>query len=211
MKHIAKRAEPQALTDWKALENENWQPTYGTLSGDTKDAVKDALMTEQGYICCYCECRLTAGDSHIEHFRPQSDPAVDALEFFNMFCSCQNQLKKGDPQFCGNLKSDWFEENLLISPLDPDCEDRFTFTGDGGIGSKDENDHAVDETIRRLGLGLPKRNDMRANAIEPFLDETLTDEDMESLVAGYLAVDGQGMFGAFWTTIRYLFGAYAAQ
>lgn len=45
MKHIVKQAEPQALTDWKALENENWQPTYGTLSGDTKNAVKDALMT----------------------------------------------------------------------------------------------------------------------------------------------------------------------
>jgi len=168
-------------------------------------------MTEQGYICCYCECRLIAGDSHIEHFRPQSDPTVDALGFSNMLCSCQNQLKKGDPQFCGNRKDNWFDEDLLISPFDPDCENRFSFTGDGGIGSKDENDHAADETIRRLGLGLPKRNDMRANAIEPFIDEGLTDEEMGLWVAGYLEMDDQGMFGTFWTTIRYLFGAYVAQ
>ena len=109
------------------------------------------------------------------------------------------------------MKDDWFDAELLISPFNPDCENRFKFTGDGGISSKDENDHVADETIRRLGLGLPKRNAMRASAIEPFIDEELTDEDMILLVAGYLEIDDQGMFGAFWTTIRYLFGAYAAQ
>ena len=48
MKHILKQAEPPALTGWKLLENEDWQPTYETLSGDTKKAVIDALMDEQG-------------------------------------------------------------------------------------------------------------------------------------------------------------------
>ena len=89
MKYVEKRHEPEAYTQWRALANEDWQPTYDDLSGDTKASVKGALMQEQGYICCYCERRLTEGDSHIEHFRPQSDPAVDPLDYGNFLCSCQ--------------------------------------------------------------------------------------------------------------------------
>ena len=84
MKHIVKQGEPEAFLDWKALANEDWMPTYDDLAGETKKTVKGALMEEQGYICCYCERRLTDGDSHIEHFQPQSDPAVDPLDFSNM-------------------------------------------------------------------------------------------------------------------------------
>lgn len=83
MKHIIKTAEPQEFSDWKAMANNDWEPTYDNLSGIPKKAVKVALMSEQGYICCYCERRLTDGDSHIEHFRPQSVAAVNPLDFNN--------------------------------------------------------------------------------------------------------------------------------
>ena len=63
MKHIVKQQEPEAFANWKALANNNWQPTYDTLSGETKKVVKSALMAEQGHICCYCERRLTEEDS----------------------------------------------------------------------------------------------------------------------------------------------------
>jgi len=33
MKHIVKQGEPQVFTDWKALSNEDWQPTYDDLAG----------------------------------------------------------------------------------------------------------------------------------------------------------------------------------
>ena len=208
MKHIIKKEEPQALTDWKALANEDWQPTYGDLSGYTKKAVKDALMAEQGAICCYCEQRLTDDNSHIEHFMPQSDQAVDPLDFGNLLCSCQNQLKKGEPRHCGNLKDDWFDPDLLVSPFDPGCEDRFAFTGDGLIKPAAGHDQAASETITRLGLSIPKLNDMRAKVIEPFLDESLSTDEMQVFVSGYLKRDVSGQFGEFWTTIRYLFGGF---
>ncbi|MEM9009171.1 MAG: retron system putative HNH endonuclease [Cyanobacteria bacterium P01_F01_bin.86] len=107
MKYIEKTEEPRTFSDWKSLANEDWQPTYGSLSGTIKTDVKAALMAEQGYLCCYCERRLVEDDSHIEHFRPQSDPMVDPLDFSNMLCSCQNHLKKREPLHCGNLKGDW--------------------------------------------------------------------------------------------------------
>lgn len=206
MKYIVKQGEPDDFLDWKALANENWQPTYDDLSGAPKRAVKKALMTEQGYICCYCERRLTDSDSHIEHFMPQNDPAVDPLDYANMLCSCQNRIKKGEPRHCGNLKDEWFDQGLLVSPLTPECESRFSFTGDGGIQPTSEDDVAAATTIEKLGLGIPKLNDLRSKAIEPFLDESLSTDDLKTFVSGYLDRDAPGHFGEFWTTIRYLFG-----
>ena len=108
MKYIQKQEEPSSLKEWKQQTNENWQPSYGTLGNQRKDSIKEALMKEQGYLCCYCEQELTLNDSHIE----------------------------------------------------------------------------------------------------PFLDETLSIEDIQLFVKGYLYPSNDGKFGEFWTTIDYLFGTY---
>ena len=104
MKHIVKREEPEAFINWKSLSNDDWQPTFGNLPGEVKNVVRSALMAEQGWICCYCERRLSVEDSHLEHLRPQSDPEVDPLDFANLLCSCQNQISRGEPRHCGTLK-----------------------------------------------------------------------------------------------------------
>lgn len=210
MKYVEKHQEPAAFTDWKALANEDWQPTYDDLSGTPKAAVKEALMQAQGYLCCYCERRLTEGDSHIEHFQPQSDPAVDPLDYDNMLCSCQNQIKKAEPRHCGNLKGDWYDPEFLVSPLDPDCEGRFRFEGDGLIKPADKHDRAARETITKLGLDIPKLNDLRVSVIDPFLEASLTQDELRRFVSGYLSTGEDGRFGEFWTTIKYLFGDSAA-
>ncbi len=205
MKQITKETEPQELQNWKAKENADWKPTYDDLRGTEKQAVKRALMVEQGFLCCYCERRLTEEDSHIEHFRPQNDPLCDPLDYGNLLCSCQNKIPKGHPRHCGNLKNDWFDEVLLISPLSADCEERFRFTGDGMIYPVSSDDDGAKNTICKIGLDIPKLNDLRKNAIAPFVDETLDEADFKSFVAGYLAQDADGRFGEFWMTIRYLF------
>lgn len=210
MKHIMKQNEPRAFADWKALANDNWQPTYTDLADEPKNAVKKALMIEQGYICCYCERRLTDDDSHIEHFKPQSDPAVDPLDFGNLLCSCQNQMRKGEPRHCGNLKDEWFDSDLLVSPFDPGCEERFAFEGDGVIKPAADQDTAASKTIKKLGLDIPKLNSLRGKVIEPFLDRELSNEEFQAFVSGYLNKDTAGRFGEFWTTIRYLFGGIVA-
>lgn len=209
MKYVQKGIEPSAFSEWKAMANEDWQPTYNDLSGATKKAVKKALMQEQGYLCCYCERRIDDDDSHIEHFRPQSHEDVDPLDFGNLLCSCQKQLQKGVPRHCGNLKDNWFDPVLLVSPFDPGCENRFAFTGSGEIKPMDGTDTAAEVTIKRLGLDLPKLNAMRASAIEPFLDETLSPDELQQFVTGYLQKDSFERFGEFWSTVRYLFGGEA--
>ena len=205
MKHIQKGTEPRAFTRWKAKAGTNWRPSYALLKGKEKVAVKAALMKEQGHICCYCERRLTDADSHIEHLQPLSLSGIDALDFGNMLCSCQSNLNPGEPRHCGNLKGDWYDAELLVSPLDSACESHFAFLANGEIQPASSDDPAASETIKRLGLGIPKLNAMRRQAIEPFLDPQLTQEDLTSFVSGYLLPDKQGMFSEFFTTIRYLF------
>lgn len=170
MKHIQKQQEPESFAHWKAQANENWQPTYGDLSGKIKKDVKQVLMKEQGWICCYCERRLIDSDSHIEHLKPQSSDDVDPLDFMNMTCSCQNRIEKGEPRHCGNLKEDWYEGSLFITPFDETCEDRFEYTGDGRIKPANDADKAAGKTIEKLGLDIPKLRKLRAQVMDAFFE-----------------------------------------
>ncbi|MBC6424384.1 MAG: hypothetical protein GDA38_25045 [Hormoscilla sp. SP12CHS1] len=60
MKYIKKGEEPESLTAWKALANEDWTPSYDLLSGREKTDVYNTLLQKQGFICCYCGMRITA-------------------------------------------------------------------------------------------------------------------------------------------------------
>ncbi len=162
-------------------------------------------MKEQGYICCYCERWLTDDGSHIEHFNPRSNNVLNPLDYTNMLCSCQNQLEQGEPRHCGHLKDDWFDNQLLVSPLDPDCEGHFAYTADGKIQPAEKSDDAARMTIEKLGLNVNKLNALRKKAIEPFLDENLSEQEFFQFVSGYLRKNTGGMFGEFWTTIDYIF------
>ena len=205
MKHIVKDQNTPLFGKWKALANDDWQPTYGDLREPEKKEVKVSLMKEQGHICCYCERQLTDDDSHIEHFNPQSNNAVNPLDYTNMLCSCQDQLKKGEPRHCGNSKDNWFDKYLLISPLDSNCERRFAYTADGKIHPANESDDAARKTIEKLNLNIEILNDLRKKAIDPFLDKDLDGEDFLKFVNGYIKMNSDDTFNEFWTTIDYMF------
>lgn len=205
MKRIRKSSPPDTLLQWKAEENEEWQPTYSNLPRDIKDALKRSLMVEQGFLCCYCERRLTDDDSHIEHFRPQNSSSVDPLDYGNLLCSCLKQMKPGYPLHCGHKKGDWFDEAFMVSPMDDSCESRFGFLGNGEIFPNDPKDTGALETIDHLGLNISKLIALRSMAIAPFLDPALDEDEFGAFVDQYLEKSADGAFGEFWTTIRYLF------
>ncbi|MCK4659608.1 MAG: TIGR02646 family protein [Phycisphaerae bacterium] len=202
MKHITKGAEPQELIDFKAAENDDWKPNYDNLTNEAKAALRTSLMWEQGWTCCYCERRLVDNDSHIEHLRPRSRPefAEVELDYDNLLCSCQNRLKPGEPQHCGVAKGDWYEEALMVSPLDPMCEDRLHFAGDGAIYPRADDDLAAKETISRLRLDIDKLQALRAAAIAALAD--LNPEEVHAC----LQRDSAGMFPEFFVAIRQVLG-----
>lgn len=210
MKYIIKEQAPQEFIDWKNKANDDWTPTYNDLSGDEKAAVFKSLKKEQGHLCCYCERELKNNDYHIEHLKPKDQNKFPELQlvYSNLLCSCQRNIEKGKPRHCGNSKDNWYIESDFVSPFDLGCERRFKFTGDGQILPADENDNAVKITIEKLQLGIDKLNNLRKNAIAPFLDQSLSQEDLSLFTKGYLIDKNQneGKFNEFFTTIKYLFG-----
>jgi uncharacterized protein (TIGR02646 family) len=203
MKHIQKQSEPENFKKWK----EEGPRVYSGLSGNLKNEVKKSLMTEQGYICCYCESSLVENDSHIEHVKPKNPnayPELD-LDYQNMHCSCLDE-KKGYPLHCGPKKGNWYDEQLFISPLDANCETRFKFIIDGSIiDTANKNDNAAVETIARLGLDIPKLKALRKTVIDQFNSTDITNEELKTFVNDYLKKDADQKWKPYWTTIRQLY------
>jgi uncharacterized protein (TIGR02646 family) len=211
VKHIRKTNEPEVLANFKAQANDDWQPSYELLRGKDKQQFHCHLIVEQGHICCYCGGRIVNADSHIEHFQPQTDyPHLD-LDYFNLLASCQNNLEKKEPHHCGMGKGDWFDNELLVSPLIPDCEDFFEYTVDGQIlpSRESEKAAAATETIDRLCLNIPKLQALRTGTIDsiyndPELELPLSDDEIDKLVHYYSCVDEGGKYQSYCQTILYV-------
>ena len=122
------------------------------------------------------------------------------LDYQNLHCSCQREVPKGEPRQCGHLKRNWFDEALLISPLDEGCERRFRYTANGDIFPRADGDVGAETTIRRLGLDLPKLRDLRSAAIDAFHD--LSVEEIRQMLG---REPGEGYL-AFHTTIAQVLG-----
>lgn len=212
MKYIRKACtEPTSLIDWKAQDkmyqrgNATWQRFRTVNEREYKKEFTQDLIVEQGYICCYCEQKLNTNDCHIEHLHPQSKDEYSAylFDYQNLLCSCQLEIESGEPRHCGNSKCN----NIIsITPLMPDCESKFKYTYDGQILHTDEDSEL---TIKHLQLDIDKLNDLRKNAIEPFIIdpetfEEITQEDARTFAEKYLKKNN-GQYNEFYTTIKYLF------
>ena len=169
MKQIVKDDEPRDFEEWKAGDKMAHRPNWNRIPGPVRVSIHETLLREQGFICCYCESSISGDDSHIEHFRPRRF-RERLLDYENLHCSCQPEGVKGEPRHCGHLKGSWFNEELLVSPLEEGCARRFRYTGNGDIFPGMDGDAGAATTIRKLGLDLPKLRDLRAAAIDAFLD-----------------------------------------
>lgn len=207
MKFITKNLEPQAFTDWKALANADWQPTYGGLQNPEKGTVHDSLLQEQGFICCYCGRRIGTSDSHIEHLVPQAvDPSL-ALDYGNMLGSCLRETKENDPLHCGHARGN---DCLPVTPLQPDCESRFRFTNDGQIKPADDADDQAKTAIELLALDIDKLQAGRRDAIRLAFHgiDALAPAEKSSLRATFSERDSQGLFSEYCVPILYVLDNY---
>ena len=190
MKFISKSDDPMELVAWKQVDKmfQKGRPNWNRVPGNIKRIIKDHLKKEQGYICCYCEQSLSDEDNHIEHLKPKGENYFPQhqIDYDNLLCSCQFEIEKGEPRHCGNSKGSWYDDILLVSPLDSKCEEKFKYTFDGYIEAVDESDISAITTINKLRLDLDKLNDLRRKTIEPFLDEELTVEEVKTFVSAYL-------------------------
>jgi len=231
MKFIRKTSEPpEDLVAWKSQNpGMGWEDFKGR---DTCNNLRDILLKEQGYICCYCERETDKDRGHFEHIMPRSyktDGGIEEgrqreLDYHNIVFSCPKDNKpfdeKGDKTTCGHPRGDWYDESQFVTPLQENCESAFRYKNDGTIVPADGSDsEKARETIERLKLnGEPLEGEL-----EPFLvrerKTTIdglwsiwTEEysggdaiDMLRWAGDELARFPNGRFAPFWTTKRQVF------
>jgi uncharacterized protein (TIGR02646 family) len=214
LKHIKKNQSPQDFLEWKNLANKDWQPTWNNFQKPEKTSVHNSLIQEQGYICCYCERRITREISHIEHLKPRNKYPNLALDYTNLIASCQgeNATPPLIPVHCGHKKSEWYKESLMVSPLGSNCVDFFRYTDDGQILPTTDSDKkvAAKETIIRLALNINKLRKMREQAIEGILEiiDTLNNNEIKKLINGFEQPNINEEYEEFCSAIIYILRQY---
>ncbi|MDH6061526.1 TIGR02646 family protein [Chrysosporum bergii ANA360D] len=211
MKYIKKNQEPKEFSSWKALKNDDWKPSWDdNFQAPQKPVVHDALLQEQGFICCYCGMAITRATSHIEHLQPRSSHPHLALQYINLVASCQGESDEPPPVpvHCGHKKDNWYDEQLLVSPLIPNCAEFFRYPASGEILPTDDPDKkaAAETTIEKLALNIAKLQNMRKLALDAALlgIEDLTDAQIQQLAQHYDQPDSHGQYTPFCQAIAYI-------
>lgn len=123
MKKIEKGKEPRSLTEHRAKG--------GDFDGLPKDELREQLLDEQGFICCYCMKRIPEKDwphTKIEHVKSQKQNPELQLNYRNLLISCtgnENGTKimrscdtsKGENNLSFNLSENNFNIESIIKYL----------------------------------------------------------------------------------------------
>ncbi|MCX7049763.1 MAG: TIGR02646 family protein [Candidatus Sumerlaeota bacterium] len=227
MKHIQKVIDSKTLLEFKAKwKDAECGPVWSNLDKEEKHQLKQELMIEQGKICCYCERRLIEAESDIEHFHPRHGVHGDlnlALQYSNLFCSCRrskpddespNTLAKRDWIHCNQRKDKRFDSLLLISPLDDDCEQYFTYTDKGKIEFarhlSPSNKEKAAYTLEVLGLDARILDLEREMVLDPFINSmgSLDEIQMRRWMQGIAERNSQEEFQEFFTLVMDYFRRY---
>ncbi len=198
MRRISKTPgiEPELLTKWK---QRNPQGIYKDLSEVERQAIREACVEEQYYLCAYC-CQALSGknrDTMNEHVEAQHIAPQRSLDFTNIVASCTN------PNQCDAAHG---SQPLPLTPFMPECETDLVFKLSGRVVGKTQQ--AV-ETIRVLNLGDTERNNrsliekrkqlMYSMLLKNGIDHNdgLDDDDLIEMVITDLSVPTDGKLEAF--------------
>ncbi len=187
MKRILKGVAPDFFTQWKNAIIPTWSENpedwdWGELKNPQKDQLREILLREQGFICCYCNRGLQGILTKIEHFFPKQAGKYPEkmFDYDNLLIACHGGEKDPRPRFmyCDSAKG--HKEPPPVSPLQADCESHFYFTTTGKI--KGNNSDGL-TTIKLLNLDNPKLIELRQTAIDTYIEicmeDAETDEEFE--------------------------------
>ncbi len=194
MKHITKGRPPPELARWfegQPLEHgRRINCGYGDIPTGVKKLVKQRLLEEQGYLCCYTGRRIDETGSHIERLKPQAACANhEDIAYDNMLAAFP-----GAGQHCefgAVAKRDWNDPTLMVSPLHGGCEARFRFTQFGKIKAAPDDQGAA-ETLGRLKLDHDTLTEWRSRAIVGALfpkGRGLSEAQLQKVATGYCTRD----------------------
>jgi uncharacterized protein (TIGR02646 family) len=148
MRSIEKGSEPQILSKWK---KKNKAGTYADLSHEERQAIRQACLEEQHYLCAYC-CQSIgkkAADCTNEHVQPRDKAPKRQLDFTNIVASCSQTHQ------CNQARGN---ELLPLTPLMPECETELKFFINGRVEGLSDR---ANKAIQTLNLGDHERNNRK--------------------------------------------------
>lgn len=124
MKKINKSQPPNALTNYAvSYPNNDWDNDFrNDRNGITYKTIKNLIFSDQGYLCAYCETRIsnnTPNKQRVEHFHPKSDrsnPTKNwALDWNNIMgvCCGGEDVDKSKHALPANLSCDAYKNHLI--------------------------------------------------------------------------------------------------
>lgn len=149
MLYIKKQHEPKQLLD----DKRHGLKSYDELTHDTKNAIKESLLNEQGFLCAYCMQRINIENSTIEHYIAQKakDIQVDeslSIAYNNMLAVCSGNVginRREKELICDKHRGN---TSLTVNPLDNHSIEKISYKADGTIYSDDVNiQKDLDETL----------------------------------------------------------------
>ena len=170
MRTIKKGREPRSLQTYRLTQDS----TYDGLPSQTKQDIRDQLVSEQRGICCYCQSRIRPDWNlmKIEHWQSKSDGKYPLLQldYTNLLGACLGGQKRGEKSpleihHCDTAKGD---ADLCFSVCEPSrpIEERTHYLGNGIIGSQDSSIN--DQLNKVLKLNLPHLVSNRTAILKAF-------------------------------------------
>ena len=150
----------------KSKEQKNWTKhrlTKGATYEATTD-LRDALLTDQGYLCAYCLRRIPVEDkgadetTRIEHIVPQSKlTREETMDYRNMVICCPGAISSTSKKEC-HCDRHKAENPISFSPLDQSFIDTLSYKNDGSIISSNHLYNKEINEILNLNIGMLKAN-----------------------------------------------------
>lgn len=106
---------------------------YDQLDQDARSQLKQSLLREQGFTCCYCMSRIDESTMRVEHWHPKSQYPDEQLDYRNLLAACHGNEGGGpDHEHCDVKKGD---QILTYNPADPnvDVESKLRYTNYGEV------------------------------------------------------------------------------
>jgi uncharacterized protein (TIGR02646 family) len=158
VRRIHKRSqEPPTLLAYRKAAD----PNRSYAAFPSKDQLREPLLEDQGWLCCYCMRRIDARDMKIEHYRSQTHHSEQALDWRNLLAACKGgEGRPAAAHTCDTRKAD---EDLTVDPR-TDSVRGIRYLGSGRL-EVDDPSHTED-VERRLNLNMPELRQVRAQAID---------------------------------------------
>jgi uncharacterized protein (TIGR02646 family) len=101
VKHCRKDpTEPECLAEFRAANpTADWETDFRSQGRTCYETVRRLLRYSQGFLCAYCEVKLTPGNEQIAHFHPKSERSGGhnwALDWDNLWLACLGGTRHSD-------------------------------------------------------------------------------------------------------------------